>query len=135
MVLYLRIFCDLSDRTQMISGVRDEADRHPNTILGPLLDVCQTHQRALIRLSHAFAERIPLGVVDGFDQPAVIPVHAFGTAVDELAQAVEIELRVLGLSRDRGAFELRRCLLGRQRVQSVEKSDTSVEERTRLALG
>ena len=96
----------MPDCPEMIGGMRDKADGHSCFRFVPLALLGKAPERVLISPPHALAQGMPFRFVDRFDKPTVFPIHALGSAVYKLAEAIEIKLCVLGLSGDRGPLKL-----------------------------
>src|SRR5688572_3573112 len=95
------IFRDPPNRSQMIRRMGNHAHGHAGAkAFIPILYGRKTAEGVFVTFPYARLQGLPLGFVDGFYQPTVFPIDVFGTAVDELAHAVEIEFCVLGLSSD-----------------------------------
>src|SRR5688572_12186974 len=118
----------------MVSRVGDHPDRHSCPVFGPHFDRRKTAECIFVLMFYALAKGVPLDVVNGFDQPAVFPINALSASVYELAEAIEVKLRVFGLSRDGRTGELRRNLRGRKCVERTEEAGSAVEVRTWLAF-
>src|SRR5688500_6497879 len=111
------MLCDLPNSSEVICRVCDHPVRHSGAVFSPIGDSRETAKAALVRILDAASKSIPLSVVNGFDQPTVFPVYSFGSPVDELAESIEVKLRMLSLGRDRRTPELFRYIRGRQCAQ------------------
>jgi hypothetical protein len=100
------------------------------------VSICgETEQNVFVGFSHSFAQVIPFGFVDGFDQPALFPIDLFGSAVDKFAQTVEVKFGVFGVRGDGRAVREARNLFRRKRVERRENAGAAVEIRARFAGG
>lgn len=84
----------------MICSVCDQSDRHSDLDLIPAFNLRQATQCQLIGSPRTIAESVPLIVIDGLDQPTVIPIDAFIPSADEFAKAVKVEFSVFSLGGD-----------------------------------